>query len=410
MNSPLSLFIRRLKVNISFQYSVIRIVADLTVALYTVVPALIALGAYYYHLWVEQPSFLFNTPLSVVSIVFFIIIAMSTVRSYYEYGDQLSLIQQKHWYYSLKKYGVYYTLLTHSVKSLLVFSLFLPLLYVGLKLTVIEIVLLYILTSLMRTNYAIVKRRIAIMSRPVKKVSSFIGLFLLGLFIYEAIVLSQSIYIYLIAIVLLTAIIVTYATRGQKNYATHFIALASYDLTDRYKYLRFILTTGENKINIPKVKQTKLKPKLFKRSNPLFKARTDVNILIENAIKHFIRKKGYVFLYLQLVTISCYGLYLLPLEARILLVFAFSLIYLFVGKGIWRMFMADDFMKLYKWDDMVKMKAMQKASVLFALPAFTILTVLLLVLSPSLIMLLIHLAVAALGYTIIYIVSSLTVK
>jgi|GEM_PF-6903667 len=407
MNSPKQLFLKRIKLNVKFQYKVIRTVVDLVVALYFFVPALIAVIMYSRHLWNAQPSFLFQVPLIIVSLVMFILIASSSCRTFYEYGDQLFLIQQKKWYQAIKYYGVIYTLIVHAVKCLIIFGLILPLLYVGLNLSLLHIASFYLLTVVMMTSYSFIKRRISLMLKFINRVISYIGIFIIGLLLYST-VLTLSPIIQMTCSLLIMVALMRYATKQQASYATFFIQLANYDLVGRYTYLKLILTTGEYKI--PAIKKTKAKPKLFKQSNPLFKVRSDVNILVENGIKQFIRNKDYMLMYIYFSLASCYALFFLPIEGKIVYVLAFSFIYLLIGKQIWRLFMDGDFMKLYKWEDIIKIKALQKGSLLFALPGYTLLFVVFLCLSPSLIMLLINIAIGLIAYSVLFGLSSFTVK
>ncbi|MEJ9209853.1 hypothetical protein P4H25_21470, partial [Paenibacillus larvae] len=83
MNTAYHLFVRRVKLNAIFQYRVIKSVLDWSVAFYFVVPGFFYLVSYYYYLWNTKPDWIFNVPFLTVALFFFVLIGLSTVRSFY---------------------------------------------------------------------------------------------------------------------------------------------------------------------------------------------------------------------------------------------------------------------------------------------------------------------------------------
>lgn len=408
MNNPLSLFIKRIKLNIAFQYKVLRTIIDLVVVLYLFVPVFIAIGFYEYHLWTNKPSFLYEIHPIVIAIIMFILVAMSSFRSFYEYGDQLFLIQRKQWYYKFKGYGVLYSTIAHLISFSLIVALISPILWLGLKWGIVTMLLFTIFTSLVATSLSLLKRRLSLIQTIWLRLLIYFFVYLISVIGYVAIVLSQSTILISIVSIFLCIVLIYYALKRQRSYATRFVELSTYDIKGRYANLKWILSMGDYKL--PPIKTGKPKPKVFKQSNPLFRKRTAVNILVENGMKQFIRNVDHMLKYVYFAIVSCYALFLMPMEGKIIYTLAFSFIFFFVSKKIWQVFMHGDFIKLYKWDQLTLIQALQKASRLLAVPMFTLLFIVLLFTSTSLSTLLTYSLVGLVGYSIIYGLSAMSVK
>lgn len=399
MNNPFQLFLKRIQHNIAFQYKAIRLVVDAVVAVYLFVPPIIAFGFYMRHVWMTQPNYLFHVSPFFLSLLLFLITISSVFHSFYKYGDQLFLVQNKSWYYKLKQYGLVYTLFTHSIVSIGWFLLILPVLYIGLSYSWIHIALIYLFTSLSMTCTSLIKRRVAIMRNQWKKIFLSSLLLIFGACLFSYVITYESISLLAYSSFLLFVLFIVVFLRRPSSYATYFVELASYDLKIRYKYLKWILSSGEYKI--PSVKNYTKVPWLFKQSNLLFKTRSAHNILVESSVKQFLRNKEYILNYIYFAGASAYPLLLMPTSGKVCYTIVMAFIYLIISKKVWQVFIADDFMKLYKWNDATQASALQKAKRVFALPFFTILSIVLLATSHSIIDFIVYALTSLVGYLIV---------
>lgn len=373
MNSPFHLFLKRIKNNIVLQYKIISIVIDRVVALYLLVPPIIVGGLYYRDVWLTEPSYLFSVSPFTLSLLLFLLIIPSVFYSFYEYGDQLFLVQNRSWYHKIKQYGLGYTFLIHLFTSMGCFLILLPILFIGLSYSWLHTAILCLYTSFYMTTTSILKRRLSLIRRAWKRLILYCLCLVIGFCCFSALVILESTYAIVAGCILLLFLLSLLFFNRQSSYSTYFVDLATYDIKVRYKYLKWILTTGEYKI--PQVKNHIVVPLMFKKSNQLFKDREASNVLVESHIKQFLRNKDYVVNYFYFTAASVYPLFLLPLSGKMFYTIVFAFIYLIVGKKVWQVFMFADFMKLYKWSDATVVLASRRASTWFALPAFTILTI-----------------------------------
>lgn len=105
-----TLFWHRLIQNFRVQVKSWRLGIDWTVLIYTVIPAVIVSVAVYRSWWTELPIWMSKLPFEGLLLIFYIFTWMGSIRLFIEEADQLFLLQKRAVYFSLRRYGLIYSL------------------------------------------------------------------------------------------------------------------------------------------------------------------------------------------------------------------------------------------------------------------------------------------------------------
>ncbi|MDE5126913.1 ABC transporter permease [Paenibacillus larvae] len=386
MNTAYHLFVRRVKLNAIFQYRVIKSVVDWSVALYFVVPGFFYLVSYYYYLWNTKPDWIFNVPFLTVALFFFVLIGLSTVRSFYEYEDQLFLLQRKPWIIKLRRYGIIYSFLVHCIKTALFIICWLPVMYLGFQMDIVQITYFYLFTVLSMTLFALIKRRINAVLNTIKRLTLLFLFYVAGAASYLVIILQNQPLIIICSSVTLAFTFIIALLNKHIEYKNRFLEYVDYDILDRYKHLALLLNNTGFKYKSPRSRRPA--PFLFRNSTKFFKMRSRANILSECCTKAFFRDSFSAKLYIQLTIVSCYGIYQMPPLVSYIFLFMLALTLLSLGKMVWIQFIYSDYIKIYLWPYDVKRSAMKITMILLAMPSYILVVITLLAKSQSALILL----------------------
>ncbi|RIW35672.1 hypothetical protein D3H55_07255 [Bacillus salacetis] len=101
-----SLFLKRFRDNFLFQYNVIRSIADWTIMLYLIVPSAVIGIMIYRSWWQEIPELAQQIPFALFFLIPFIYILPGYFRTYLSGADQIFLLKNHKLFLGLKKWGV----------------------------------------------------------------------------------------------------------------------------------------------------------------------------------------------------------------------------------------------------------------------------------------------------------------
>lgn len=376
------LFVKRLKLEWSFQYRVIRtVVDDWSVLAYLVVPTMVYLLLYYAHLWNTPPEWLYNVTVFHFAIFIFLVIGFRSTRSFFEYADQLFLLQRKPWISKLRKYGMSYSLFVNFIVIFLLLLGWLPIIYYGFSMNALQIILLFVFTALFMLPFSILKKKIGIINKFLPRMLWKFILYILGGFIYVEIINLNNFILLGISVIILAVVNVWLIHREPKNYKVHFLEYVDYDIRDRFKILALILNNTGHKVQ--NVRSVRSRPILFKNSKQLFRERTSSNILAESCFKAFFRDSQYNKVYLRFILFSCYGIFNLPNLIGYIFLLGFGVIHFSISKMIWYEFLNSDFLRHYSWPFDIKQEAGKKSKFMLSLPGYFIVVATFMVASQS---------------------------
>ncbi|MNO26460.1 Bacterial ABC transporter protein EcsB [compost metagenome] len=382
MTNAYHLFVRRLISGWSFQYRVIRtVVDDWIVFFYLVIPITIYLIRYYIYLWSNRPEWIYNIQVLHFALFFFVVIGLSSFRYFFDYADQLFLLQRKSWIIKIRKYGMIYSLLIHIVIVFLLIMVWLPVIYYAFGMDIAQIALFPVYTAFFMSPILMLKKKIGIKNKLLQRMVLSFFLYVVGGYIYVKITMLLSLTAIVVSIIVLVVLNAWLIFREPKNYKAHFVEYIDYDLRDRFKVLAMLLNnTGHKAQNSRSVRS---RPILFKNSIQLFKERNSSNILAESCFKAFYRDSRYNKLYLQFILFSCYGIFNLPSLVGSIFLFVLGLVHFSISKMIWFQFLTSDFLNLYSWSAETRKESGNKTMLMLTFPGYLIISIVFLFASDS---------------------------
>ncbi|MBY0147393.1 ABC transporter permease [Neobacillus niacini] len=310
--SSRKLLVHRLIKGWLYQYGVIKSIADWTVMLYIIIPAITIFSFVYHSWWSEIPKWMENVPFFLLFLLLYLLTWNGHIRTYTEAADRVFLMKKYTLFWGLKKWGYGYSLMYQTVLTLASFAILLPFLlnlyhFDWKQIGTLLFYFISLKTGLMFIKYQFVK----IETRFKKFVYSVLTFILAGW-------LSQLIYflweiglwfpLYLIGVLIMSSSIYL-SLRALKKLSS----------TDHEIEIEQKLKTGNIELifamapEIEKPVVTKrTKPLLFRQSKRIFKNRTQSNGFIELFIKVFLRNYSYVSGYIVMINVTTFAIVLLP--------------------------------------------------------------------------------------------------
>jgi ABC-2 type transport system permease protein len=310
--SSRKLLVHRLIKGWLYQYGVIKSIADWTVMLYIIIPAITIFSIVYHSWWSEIPKWMENVPFFLLFLLLYLLTWNGHIRTYTEAADKVFLIKKYTLFWGLKKWGYGYSLMYQAVLTLASFAILLPFLlnlyhFDWKQIGTLLFYFISLKTGLMFITYQFVK-----IETRFKKIAYSVLTFILAGW------LSQLIYflweiglwfpLYLIGVLIMSSSIYL-SLRALKKLSS----------TDHEIEIEQKLKTGNIELifamapEIEKPVVTKrTKPLLFRQSKRIFKNRTQSNGFIELFIKVFLRNYSYVSGYIVMINVTTFAIVLLP--------------------------------------------------------------------------------------------------
>jgi ABC-2 type transport system permease protein len=382
MTDAYHLFVRRLKSEWSFQYRVIRtVVDDWSVLAYLIFPTMIYLILYYIYLWSSKPEWIYNIQLHHFALFFFAVIGFRTFRYFFDYADQLFLLQRKSWILKIRKYGMIYAIFFHIVIVFLLLMVWLPVIYYGFGMDIVEIALFPVYTGFFMIPFLLLKKKIGVRIKLLQRIGLSTLLYVAGGCIYVGIIILHNLTVTGVSIILFGLLNIGLIYREPKNYKAHFVENIDHDLRDRFKVLTLLLNNTGHRVQ--NVRSVRSRPIIFKNSKQLFKERSSANILAESCFKAFYRDSNYNKLYLQFIAVSCYGIFNLPNMVGCMFLFAFGWVHFSISRMIWFQFLTSDFLNLYSWPADTLKESENKTMLMLTCPGYILIAIVFLTASNS---------------------------
>ena len=301
--SPRKLFFKRLLSEWKLQYRAWKTAVDWTVAFYFILPAF-AFGIYQYSLcWTNPSPWLNAVPLEMMLLLCFLFAWSGSIRIFIEEGDQLFLVRCEKWRRHLMALGMSYSFGVFLFQNILFFLLFAPFLVLHFQLTATHFIGLFAVTLLLKIFLGLAKQLLSLRFAGWKKFFVLKGTFFLGTLLSVLLlprILSSSIVFWAVVTVLFMASVLLIVKRLDLKGC--FFADVEREQESRLKYVSFLLSVSGIKTKKPKRKR--VRPWLFRRSNPLFSRQDPGNKLVELCIKATLRNPQRMWMYSQMVLVS----------------------------------------------------------------------------------------------------------
>ncbi|MGE7864801.1 ABC transporter permease [Bacillus paramycoides] len=338
-------FNKRLRHELQRKWKSIRSVADWTVALYIIIPALIFMGIYYRSLWMKELSMEETVYFGLGLLAFYFVTFSRGVRSFFEQADSLFLISYPNHMRRLMKFGMIYTFIRIAITNVIVVFIMLPLLMKSMGATIIQIVLFWIFFTVFRFMLSLLMRFINVRVGKrwvlwiIKNVLFSFGLIFVGIslfFIYK----NQ---LYSILFIGLAALLTVVLVKEKMNYKTYFFKEVEKEKEESMRWTRGIMQVGGH---AAKPSSSNKNPWMFPRSKKILGKKADSRI-IESFLKEFLRTSSALMFYVQITLISSVSIIVTPRWiTAIILVFALLAIAHY-ARDYWNEFTKKMFLHLY---------------------------------------------------------------
>ncbi|MED0964262.1 ABC transporter permease [Bacillus paramycoides] len=338
-------FNKRLRHELQRKWKSIRSVADWTVALYIIIPALIFMGIYYRSLWMKELSMEETVYFGLGLLAFYFVTFSRGVRSFFEQADSLFLISYPNHMQRLMKFGMIYTFIRIAITNVIVVFIMLPLLMKSMGATIIQIVLFWIFFTVFRFMLSLLMRFINVRVGKrwvlwiIKNVLFSFGLIFFGIslfFIYKNPLFS-------ILFIGLAALLTVVLVKEKMNYKNYFFKEVEKEKEESMRWTRGIMQVGGH---AAKPSSSNKKPWMFPHSKKILGKKADSRI-IESFLKEFLRTSSALMFYVQIVLISSVGIIVTPRWiTAIILVFALLAIAHY-ARDYWNEFTKKMFLHLY---------------------------------------------------------------
>lgn len=372
--TPSKLFFKRLTVDWKYKYSVWKTTIDWTVALYIVLPALVLGIDRYLQWWKISPLWLNLLPKEFFFIICYLFAWSSSLRIFWEEGDQIFLLNQKKWLQQIMKYGLMYSFSLYFLFSILFFGLLAPFLLQYYQFSYPNFVSLFLITFILKIFFGLVKQLLTLRYYGWRQFVFFKGILVLSSILFISVisnVLSNSIVSSVTLLFLL--IVLSRLMVIRLNFTRNFLADVAREQSQRLKYVSLLL--GFSGTAIKKPKKQRIYPWLFRHSNLIFQERTPINGLVELGIKATLRNRQGIWQYIQFVMICL--LVVLSISGSLKWLIWLGLAFVMVNfSGLyWKEIMASEFVRLFQWKPDDQALALRKFLFLMTLPGFMLISI-----------------------------------
>ncbi|WP_121663103.1 ABC transporter permease [Metabacillus litoralis] len=324
---------RRLKQDWLYQFNIIRTVFDWTIIVYLLIPFLAFLGITYYSWWNSLPDWLEGVPYEALFLSCFLLCWQGTIRTFMEEADQLTLLQFSKIMTEIRYIGVIYSWILLLLKWLLLFVWLYPLLNHYDDLTFYQLLvtsLFFFSLNLLLTTYKQVVYKFEFWKKLI--IELVVTCFILILCFA---IIFKPIHPLIIGIALIFFCLSLWQVKGYQSQIKTFYDDVEKEQRNKVKYIKFMFTVNPE-VTMPQVKKQKKRSRiLWRNSARIFQKRSPENGVTELFMKSFLRDKGNLLQYFQVISITSAIIFTTPIWIKWLVTIVF---YFFFREWIVLMF------------------------------------------------------------------------
>lgn len=320
------LFFSRLIKNWRYQWNVFRSIADWTVIIYILVPAVIFCGIIYRSWWIELPVWIHNIPFIIPFFFLSFLAWIGHIRTYLVEADKVFLVKQLNLVWRLKILSYCNSLLWQILVMGTGFLCLLPFLLHYYLLSWQEILVLFVYFNALQSCFLLLKYHIRKIASIFQKSFIMFFLFLICIWssqwIYRIVANQYYVPVYVISgILLILSIFFSLKALHKIGSLDLHIEMEQERKTSMVQFI--YLAAPE--IEKPVIMNRK-KPRTFKNSKRIFKKRTPSNGFIELFIKIILRNSSYLYGYFMLINSTTWAMIIVPpLWLKIIIFIGFSI-------------------------------------------------------------------------------------
>ncbi|MEK3887639.1 ABC transporter permease [Bacillus sp. FSL K6-3431] len=354
MNSQ-SLLFARLRQNWKFQYGLFKAVVDWTVMLYLVIPSIVIGGAIYRSWWHDIPGWFEGIPYELLFILFFFMLWSGHFHTYVREADGIFLMKNERLLLGLKQGGIIYSYIIELLIAAALAIVIAPFWLNHFYMSKASLILFAFLWVSLKWLLMAVKGRMNIHIRGWRHLLNSLPMFIIAIIIW--VVSYQAFfngYIFgMVGIIILNMIISFIFIKKRFTTVRTFEQDLAIDELEKTKHMNLIFGMSMDIEKMPKPASTRKVPRLYSKSNRIFKKRTPAKGFLELFIKATTRNIEYILGYFKIVGVTTAAIAVLPpMWLKISLVCIGYIFLLSWISSVWHKVIVDHpFTKKYAEDD-----------------------------------------------------------
>ncbi|MBS4216753.1 ABC transporter permease [Bacillus sp. FJAT-49711] len=313
MNSRQLLF-KRISQNWKQQYAVIKRVGDWTVLVYLVIPSAVISFFVYRSWWIQIPEWTRILPFSSIFILFFLFLWGDHFLTYVREADRIFLKKKEELFLGMKRGGIIYSYAFQLFSAATLCMLIAPLWFKHFDFHGGQFILFAVLWVSLKWLIMAVKGKLDVELRGwrslLRGIPLFIGAAIIWYWCYRAFVGENILLI--IILIFFNTILSIWLVRSRFTSVYTFEQDLAINELEKNKYIELIFGLSMDMEKLPKPVPVRISPRLYSRSNRIFKNRTPKNGFIELFIKATTRNIEYITGYLQIMGVTSAAIVILP--------------------------------------------------------------------------------------------------
>ncbi|MCR2821796.1 ABC transporter permease [Lederbergia panacisoli] len=313
MNSRQLLF-KRISQNWKQQFSVVKRVVDWTVLVYLVIPAAVISFFVYRSWWIQIPDWMKILPFPIIFVLFFFFLWGDHFLTYVREADQIFFKKKERLFLGMKRGGILYSYAFQILSSATLCIIIAPLWLKHFHLPLGQIILFAALWVSLKWLIMAVRGRLDVELRGwrslVRGIPLFLGAVLFWIGCYKAFI-SENILL-IIAFIFFNTIVSIWLVRPRFKSVHTFEQDLAIGEHEKNKYIEIIFGLSMDMEKMSKPVPVRKSPRLYSRSNRIFKNRTPKNGFIELFIKATTRNIEYIFGYFKIMGVTSAATVVLP--------------------------------------------------------------------------------------------------
>ncbi len=354
MNS-FSLLFARIQQNWRFQYGLFKAVSDWTIMVYLVIPAIVIGAAVYRSWWVDIPYWIEGIPYEILFVLFFFFLWNGHFHTFVREADGIFLMKNESLLLGLKQGGIIYTSILELLSAMFLAFVISPFWIKHFEMSIVGLILFHLMWVSLKWLVMAVKGKMNILVKGWRNIFRSMPLAIMAFIIwyvsYRAFTMENT--FFMMSIIMLNVLVTLKLIKKRFTSIRTFERDLVIDEMEKIKYITLILGMSMDMEKLSKPTLTRRKPRLYSRSNRIFKERTSTKGFLELFIKATTRNSEYILGFLKITGITAAAIIAIPPIWFKITIICFGYIFLISWIGnVWNKLIGEHpFTKKYVGDD-----------------------------------------------------------
>ncbi|WP_186306616.1 ABC transporter permease [Siminovitchia fortis] len=312
--SSIRLLFHRIRENWNYKYKIIKTVMDWTVLVYLVIPAAVVTVFIYRSWWIEPPAWIASVPFPLLFAIYFFLLWGGYFKTFVREADIIFLRKNEKLMLGMKQGGIIVSYLAEILSAALLAVLISPLWMIHYGLSMRHLILFFGLWVSLKWLIMAVNGKLNVHVKGwrslARSIPVVIGAGIIWRVSYNTLQSGSLLPVFIIIIFNAAASMLLLKKRFTSIHT--FEQDLSIDEKDKNKYTEMIFAMSMDVEKLPKPKPVRKTPRLYSKSNRIFKNRTPKNGFLELFIKAATRDTEYIRGYLQILGVTAAAIVFAP--------------------------------------------------------------------------------------------------